>query len=320
MDDFCSNPYGCEWNISHFWHAMNRLGRLDVIALAILLTYALFTFVCALIACNVVQRSAKDARALTQFNQELKLRLRDLKSIAFVSPYLGLIGTCVGIMSAFTGIGMEKHAALAMMASRVAASLVTTGAGIIVAVSAIVLSHSIPTPAALFPEKVATTRLPLGRRISELPAFALLTAPVLGLSMSAFLVFSSNHGPTGLEVGLAPARCEFDGDERVIVLSIKEDGRAFINQEHQDWNNLAGRLSEIYRLRVHRRLYLYAQDEVPFQTIADAIGIATNAQVTGTNISLHIAVRLVTPAALKSECPDPRHYRSGTYPAMEVRH
>ena len=298
---------------------MNWLGRLDLIALAILLTYAVFTFVCALIAYHAVRHSAQNARAITQFNHELKIRLRALKSIVFVSPYLGLIGTCVGIMNAFTGIGMEKHTALAIMTSRVAASLVTTGAGIIVAVSAIVLAQCLPTPAALFRGEVARARLRLGRRISESPAFALIAAAVLGLFISIVLLFSSVHGATGLEVGLAPTRCEFDGDDRVIVLSIKEDGRIFINQEQEDWNILEGRLSEIYRLRVHRTLYVYAEGEVPFQTVAAAIAIATNAGVTGTNISLHIAVRLVTPAVLKTECPDPRHYRSGTYPLMRSR-
>jgi biopolymer transport protein ExbD len=288
---------------------MNWLGRLDIGVLAALLTYAVFTLIRASNAYRVLQRPARNDRASTRFNLELEIRLRTLKSIAFVSPYLGLVGTCVGIMSAFTGIGMEKHAALAMMASRLAASLVTSGAGIIVAVAAICLSHSIRTHLE-FREEVARERLPLQKRVSEFPAFALIAAPVLGLSITAFLVFSSTHGPTALDARLAPPRSERDDTQGVVVLRITEDGRVFINEEQVDWNNLAGRLSEIYRLRAYRTLYLSAEDAVAFHTVADAISVATNA--VGTEKSLHMTVRLVTPAALKSECPEPRRYRGGS--------
>jgi biopolymer transport protein ExbD len=287
---------------------MNWLGRLDIGALAVLLIYAVFTFVRVSNAYRALQRPARSDRANTQFNLELETRLRSLKSIAFVSPYLGLVGACVGIMSAFTGIGMEKHVALAMMASRVAASLVTTGAGIIVAVAAIVLSHPIRTLLDSFREEVARQRLPLGKRFSQFPRFALIAASVLGLSLTMCLVFSSTHAATGLDVRLAPARCEFEVNERVVVLRVTEDGRVFINQEQEDWDNLARRLSEIYMLRAHRTVYLSADAAVPFQTVADAISVAMNA--TGTENSVHLTVRLVTPAALKSECPDKWPYHS----------
>lgn len=282
---------------------MNWLGRLDVVVLAILLTYAVFTFIRA---CRLVQGAARDDRAIAQPNVELKMRVRTLKSIAFVSPYLGLVGTCVGIMSAFTGIGMEKHAALAMMASRVAASLVTTGAGIIVAVSAICLSHLIRTHLAYFREEVATKRLPLGKRLSELPAFALIAAPALGLSVVPFMAFSSLHGPTGFDVRLPSARCAFRGDERITVLRITDAGTLFINAEQENWKGLGGRLSTIYGTRSHRTLYLSAEDRVPFQNVADAIDIATNAVVAGTSKPLHVTVGLMTPAVLKSHCPELR--------------
>ena len=60
-----------------------------------------------------------------------------LKSIASTAALLGQAGTCFGIMSAFGAIGMQKATALAMMASRIAAALVTTASGLLVAVPAV---------------------------------------------------------------------------------------------------------------------------------------------------------------------------------------
>ncbi|MBZ5722131.1 MAG: MotA/TolQ/ExbB proton channel family protein [Acidobacteriia bacterium] len=68
---------------------------------------------------------------------DFSLSVGTLKSIASTSPLLGLAGTCLGIMSAFRGIGMEKHAALVMVAKYVAAALFTTASGLLVAIPAV---------------------------------------------------------------------------------------------------------------------------------------------------------------------------------------
>jgi hypothetical protein len=85
-----------------------------------------------------------------------------------------------------------------------------------------------------------------------------------------------------------------------------------LSAEEEDWNGLAGRLSEIYRVREQRTLDLVADDRVPFQTVADALDIVENIpaaagpQATGMEMDkLDITVRLITPRALNAGCPEP---------------
>ncbi len=76
-------------------------------------------------------------RSQRMFAAKLSIGLGTLKSIAYTAPFFGLVGTCFGILSAFRGIGMERAAAVAMMASDIAAALITTAAGLLVAVPAV---------------------------------------------------------------------------------------------------------------------------------------------------------------------------------------
>lgn len=50
------------------------------------------------------------------------------------APFLGLLGTVWGVMSAFSYVGMRGHADLATMAPGVAGALITTVAGLLVAI------------------------------------------------------------------------------------------------------------------------------------------------------------------------------------------
>ena len=50
------------------------------------------------------------------------------------APFLGLLGTVWGVMSAFSGIALSGHADLASMAPGVSAALITTVAGLLVAI------------------------------------------------------------------------------------------------------------------------------------------------------------------------------------------
>jgi biopolymer transport protein ExbD len=170
-------------------------------------------------------------------------------------------------------------------------------------------SHEAPTNRRPF--RLAQT-LPLKKRFSSLPPFALIAAPALASVVVMFMAFEPYESPTGLDVGIASDRCELEGDDRPIVLRITDAGELFINQTQEGWNSLAGRLSEIYRTRVHRTLYLHADDGVPFQTVTDAVDIVENTPVTvgpqtglmGTD-KLDITVRLVTPRVMNARCVEP---------------
>jgi biopolymer transport protein ExbB/TolQ len=117
---------------------VNWIGRVDVYLLGLLLAYGTTIFF------NISSRYRFeiDSPNRAKLVVDLKRALGSLKSIAIAAPYLGLLGACFVISGIFRPIAMEIHAARAMMISIVAAALVTTAAGIFVAVIGI----APPTP------------------------------------------------------------------------------------------------------------------------------------------------------------------------------
>jgi biopolymer transport protein TolQ len=77
-------------------------------------------------------------RAIERAVAEESLRLESgliLLAIAVSgAPFLGLLGTVWGVMSTFSNVAMEGHADLPTMAPGVAAALITTVAGLLVAI------------------------------------------------------------------------------------------------------------------------------------------------------------------------------------------
>jgi biopolymer transport protein ExbB len=315
----CLNPYGCQWSIGYLWRWMTWIGHVDVFLLALLLGYvvAVFAYVSF---CYFLARRARemdtDSQSRRKLVSDLRIEVSSLKSIAFIAPYLGLGGTCLGLLNLFRGIGMERHAVIALMAVQAAAALVTTGAGILVAVPATCFYNHLCTLIEWLPSETSDEvlvqrnrhcqprRFPLAKRFSELPAFALIAAPGLAILITGYMTFASFHTPVGLGIELASADCESDLPDRPLVLHITDAGRLFLNNEQQKWSSLAGRLSEIYGVRVRPTLYLVAEYGVPFQTVADAIDIAQNIPVGGNPRLLNITVRLITPRAINARCPE----------------
>jgi biopolymer transport protein ExbB len=297
---------------------MNWIQRLDVIVLALMLAYIVAVAIRGSYRYRLarrVQGIGTESRSLRKLTTDLSIEVGSLKSIVSIAPYLGLAGTCVGILSAFGGIGMEKHAAEIMIKSKVALALFTTAAGILVAVPATCFYNYLRTRIDLLESEVARAaidqgsrssgvirRLAIARRFSQLPAFALIAAPGLAILVAVHTPYFDPRRPTGFGIDLASARCEYGGDDRPIVLHITDAGKIFINTEQEDWNRLAGRLSEIYRGRVQRILYLIADDGVPFQSVADAIDVVQNTPVAVKMSSQDITLRLITPRAINARC------------------
>jgi biopolymer transport protein ExbD len=135
---------------------------------------------------------------------------------------------------------------------------------------------------------------------------------VLLLVFVLLLIFYAMPHKTskGFFVGLAPTRCEDRGD-RLVVLSITNRKAIFLNDEQEEWNTLSSRLSEIYKERVYRVLYLSADNDVTFQTVADAIDIVRNTNLTPSirreiaAKGARITVKLITPAAINASCSPP---------------
>jgi len=302
---------------------MSSFGRLDVILLALILIYvfAVVIYVCCRYYLARRARGIDNASRRT-LAADLNIEVGSLKSIAVTAPYLGLAGTCVGIFSAFVGIGMEKHAAMVTIATGIAVALIPTVVAIPAAVLATASYNCLQTLVNLLEGDVfdevqqrgrhfrGARRFPPTKPFSELPAFGLLVVPGLAIAITGYMSFASFHTPTGSYVQLASARCEYGVLDKLIVLHITDAGKLFLNQEHEDWTSLAGRLSAIYSLRKDRTLYLLADPGVPFQTVAHALDTVENAPATVApqavglrKDKLDINVRLVTPKALNAGCP-----------------
>jgi len=317
-------PGGCEWTARHLWRWMSAFGRLDVIVLALMLLYVFAAVIYVCCRCYLARRARGiDDAGRRTLAALLNIEVGGLKSIAITAPYLGLVGTCEGILNAFGGIGMEKHAAMVMIVTRMAMALIPTAVGIPIAVLATCSYNFLCTRIDLLESEVleegqqrdrhfrGVHRLPPTKRFSELPGFGLIAAPILGIAIMGIMTFASFHPPTGFYVELAPVRCEYDGDDRLIVLHLTDAGKLFLNQEPEDWDGLADRLSAIYSMREHRTLYLVADSGVPFQTVAHALDKVEDARTTvGPQAvdmrmeELGIKVRLLTPKALNAGCPN----------------
>ena len=180
---------------------------------------------------HVAEKLQRRPPKFNQFSQNGVFgRDSSLKSIALTAPYLGLVGTCVGILNAFGGVAMEKHAAMVMITTKISLALITTAAGIPPAVLAACSYNYLRTRIDLLEGEVfdegqqrgrhfrGARRFPPTKRFSELPAFGLIAAPGLAIVITGYMTFASFHTPTGFYVELAWARCEYDGDHRPIVL------------------------------------------------------------------------------------------------------
>jgi biopolymer transport protein ExbB len=91
---------------------------------------------------NVREREPAEERmqiALSQQKMLLERNLGSLGTMAAVAPLIGLLGTVWGIMRAFSDMAITGSAAPSVVAAGVAEALVTTAAGLIVAVPALML-------------------------------------------------------------------------------------------------------------------------------------------------------------------------------------
>jgi len=82
--------------------------------------------------------SRQIAWAVTQESLRLESRLPLLATVGSATPFVGLFGTVVGIINAFTGIGASGSASLAVVAPGIAEALIATAIGLFAAIPATV--------------------------------------------------------------------------------------------------------------------------------------------------------------------------------------
>lgn len=76
-------------------------------------------------------------RRLDETNSDLKKNMWMLGTIASSAPFVGLFGTVWGIMESFKQIGSSGKAGFTVVAGSISEALIATGAGILVAVIAV---------------------------------------------------------------------------------------------------------------------------------------------------------------------------------------
>jgi biopolymer transport protein ExbB/TolQ len=82
-----------------------------------------------------VRRSIQRATALTQ--SDLKKGVNSLATIGTTAPFVGLLGTVVGIITAFQGIAATGSGGLGSVSAGISEALVETALGLVVAIPAV---------------------------------------------------------------------------------------------------------------------------------------------------------------------------------------
>ena len=82
-----------------------------------------------------VRRSIQRATALTQ--SDLKKGVNSLATIGTTAPFVGLLGTVVGVINAFTGIASTGSGGIGAVSAGIAEALIETALGLFVAIPAV---------------------------------------------------------------------------------------------------------------------------------------------------------------------------------------
>jgi len=308
----------CQWSTWDVWQSSDIIQHASYLCLALMLAYTTFVVIRFLLRYGsnrrelrgLGQESGADYIRNRTLVSDLSKGLGTLKAIPSSATFLGLAGTSYGILVAlwFSYSGSPERY-IALLFTRIAFAFATTLAGIIVATPAAVCHNlfrtsieNLSAPSSLRPPTGAmrsfrfAQTLPLKGKRSGLPPFAPIAAPVLACIVTLFMPFHPYRVPMGLNVLLPFCPSQPDVHERVIVLRVTKSDELFINTEPVSWTDLPRRLSAIYSTRASRELLLNVEDDVPFQTVADAIDVVRNSRAEGAN-SLDITVKLITPQA-----------------------
>ncbi|HLY96924.1 MAG: protein TolQ [Sideroxydans sp.] len=138
-DEFWSNP-----NLNSLYQHANSKTRHDVGALERIFAAGFAEFIKlrkthGVDSAAVMEGTRRAMRACYQREMDhLESHLSFLATVGSVSPYVGLLGTVWGIMTAFRGLSNVGQATLAQVAPGIAEALVATAMGLFAAIPAVV--------------------------------------------------------------------------------------------------------------------------------------------------------------------------------------
>ena len=114
-----------------------------------------------------LERSAQPAAS--EAVTAMERRLTWLATIGSVSPFVGLFGTVMGIVDAFHGLGMEGSATLKAVAPGISEALITTAAGLFVAIPAVIAYNQFTARIRVFAAAVDDFCRELLNSLEEIP-------------------------------------------------------------------------------------------------------------------------------------------------------
>lgn len=117
-----------------------------------------------------LERSAQTAAS--EAVTTLERRMTWLATIASTSPFVGLFGTVMGVVDAFHGLGTAGAATLRAVAPGISEALITTAAGLFVAVPALVAYNQLTARIRVFASAVDDFARELLNSLEEMPVRA----------------------------------------------------------------------------------------------------------------------------------------------------
>jgi biopolymer transport protein TolQ len=118
---------------------------------------------------NLVPLERSALTAASEAVTALERRMTWLATIASVSPFVGLFGTVVGIIDAFHGLGSAGAATLRAVAPGISEALITTAAGLFVAVPAVIAYNQFTARIRVFAAAVDDFCRELLNSLEEMP-------------------------------------------------------------------------------------------------------------------------------------------------------
>jgi biopolymer transport protein TolQ len=118
---------------------------------------------------NVVALERTAQTAASEAVTSLERRMTWLATIASTSPFVGLFGTVMGVVDAFHGLGTAGSGTLRAVAPGIAEALITTAAGLFVAVPAVVAYNQLTSRIRIFASTIDDFCRELLNSLEEIP-------------------------------------------------------------------------------------------------------------------------------------------------------
>jgi biopolymer transport protein ExbD len=287
--------------------------RLDLVLLALLLVRVGFVAVRASRRCRGARRTGPIDTASETFQSarrklvaELRIEVGNLKSIALMAPYIGLAGTTLGILDLLSeGFVGSRSSIVVWLSLGISAAFLATAGALLVAILAVVCRNFLhmridslaidvhsKTIECESGESQFAQSLPLTKRFSGLPSFALIAAPVLALS-AAFMSLSSFYPRQGLPVIPAKTVSEMDYVSpkpiQIVITVRNRNGLpiAYVNSKETPWEQL-GPVVQKGLLSPQALVFVQAENDSSWKHVVDAVDIVEG---------LHARVVLLTTAS-----------------------